>query len=87
MFCLTQKGGVDLKISVHDVVDGMNVNENLVKVLDFCICLGLRVHPSYVRVRSRVLKKSNKVRWPTPETCPTAHVAMISSRIPRNAQF
>lgn len=34
MFSLTQKGEADLKISVHDVADGMNVNEDLV-ILDF----------------------------------------------------
>lgn len=30
VFCFTHKGEVDLMISVHDVVDGMNMNEDLV---------------------------------------------------------
>lgn len=40
---VTQKGEANLMVSVHDVVDGMNVNEDLVITLDSDICLGLRV--------------------------------------------
>lgn len=51
MLCLTRKGEVDLIISVHDVVNEMNVDEDLV-ILDFGICLGLRVQSAKLSISS-----------------------------------